>query len=89
MTKIRKQKVFQKPYTLRRRFFNQQGQPRDWECFGTGEFTSIQDVQKQIRLLKANYSNRTVEVEFSMNGKLLDFNGMETGGTIIYKRRET
>jgi len=70
------------------RFFDQKGQPREWVNQGTGQFTTIELVQRQIRLLKANYPNKTVEVEFKMNGKLLGFNGEEIGTTMIFKRRD-
>lgn len=87
-SKLKQQQKIKNPYTLRTRFFDQKGQPREWSMAGTGQFIDIQTVQRQIRLLKANYPNKTVEVEFKMNGKLLGFNGEETGTTMIFKRRD-
>lgn len=87
-SKIKKQTRITNPYTLKMRFFDQKGTPREWISQGTGQFMDLETVQKQIRLLKANYPNKTVEIEFKMNGKLLGFDGEETGKTIMYLRRD-
>lgn len=88
MARKKQQQTFKNPYTLRRRFFTQQGTPKDWQDFGKGDFTDIKTVQRQIMMLKSNYINQAVEVEFKLGDKLMDFNGNETGETILYRRRD-
>ena len=88
MAKLKQRQIFQNPYTLRRRFFTQQGEPKEWQDFGKGDFTDIKTVQRQIMILKSNYINQAVEVEFMLGDKLMDFNGNETGETILYRRRD-
>ena len=88
MARKKQHQTFKNPYTLRRRFFTQQGASKDWQDFGKGDFTDIKTVQRQIMMLKSNYINQAVEVEFKMNGKLLGFNGEETGETMVFKRRD-
>lgn len=87
-SKLKAQTKISNPYTLRMRFFDQKGQPREWVNYGKGQFIDLETVQRQIRLLKANYPNKAVEIEFAMSGKLLGFNGEETGKTIMYLRRD-
>ena len=83
----KKQPQIKNPYTLRSRTFNQIGEPNEWTQKGTGEFTDIETVQRQIRMLKANYPNRTIEIEFIYQGKLCGYDGKETGKTILLQRR--
>lgn len=72
-------------YSLRRRFFNQIGEPLAWQDYGQGQFTDLETVQKQIRLL--TQCSRKVEIEFIHNGTLRGYNGEETGKTIIYEKK--
>ena len=87
-SKLKQQTRITNPYTLRMRFFDQQGKPREWVKYGTGQFIDLETVQRQIKLMKANYPNKQVEVEFKMGGKLFGFDGKETGTTIMYQRRD-
>jgi hypothetical protein len=82
------QTKIQNPYTLRMRTFNQVGEPNAWNQKGTGQYTDIETVQKQIRMMKANYPNRTIEVEFVYQGELRGYNGEVTGKNILLKRRD-
>ena len=86
MAKRQKQKITD-PYTLRMRTFDRMGKPKDWVNSGTGQFLGIDLVQRQIRTLKSNMLNRTVEFEFSYKGELRDFNGNVTGKSMIFKAR--
>lgn len=72
-------------YSLRRRFFNQLGEPLDWQDYGHGEWKGLDTVQDQIKGL-AN-RGRKVEIEFVHNGKLCGFDGSETGKTMIFEKR--
>lgn len=85
---MKKQPTITNPYTLRMRTFNQVGEPNEWINNGTGQFTDIETVQRQIRTLKANYPNRTIEVEFKHLNELRGYDGSVTGKSIILKRRE-
>lgn len=72
-------------YSLRRRFFNQIGEPLPWQDYGQGYFIDLDTVQRQIKILAS--VGRKVEIEFIHNGTLRGFNGEETGETIIYEKR--
>lgn len=71
-------------YSLRRRFFNEINQPLEWQDSGKGTF-DLETVQKQIKMLAG--TSRRVEIELVKDGKLLGYNGEETGKTIIYEKR--
>lgn len=71
-------------YSLRRRFFTETGQPMEWRDYGQGTF-DLDTVQKQIKNLAG--TTRKVEIELVKDGKLLGYNGEETGKTIIYEKR--
>lgn len=72
-------------YSLRRRFFNEINQPLEWIDYGQGQFTDLETVQKQIKMLAG--TSRRVEIEFIYNGTLRGFDGSITGKTIIYEKR--
>ena len=82
------QTKIQDPYTLRMRTFTQVGDPNEWLQKGTGQYTDIETVQRQIRTMKANYPNRTIEVEFIYEGQLRGYDGEVTGKNILLKRRD-
>lgn len=71
-------------YSLRRRFFDYMGMPKNWQDYGRGVF-ELDTVQRQIRMLAAG--NKKVEIEFVYNGKLCGFDGNETGTTMIFDKR--
>lgn len=83
--KTKTQPKIKNPFTLRRRFYNQDGTPKDWECKGTGEFTGMETVQKAIKVLKANYPGHRMDIEFIYDGEMRDFNGRVTGTVIEYR----
>lgn len=72
-------------YSLRRRFFNEIGEPLEWHCNGQGQFTDLETVQRQIKMLASN--SRKVEIEFIHEGKLKDYQGNEIGKTMIFDKR--
>ena len=72
-------------YSLRRRFFTEIGEPKEWIDFGKGEFKDIETVQDQIKTLASG--KKKVEIEFMLNGQLCNYKGEETGKTIIYEKR--
>lgn len=72
-------------YSLRRRFFNQIGEPLAWQDYGQGYFTDLETVQRQIKILAS--VGRKVEIEFVKDGILRDYQGNEIGRSIIYDKR--
>ena len=70
-------------YSIRRRFFTETGHPMEWQDKGEGTF-DLETVQRQIKLLAG--TTRKVEIEIVKDGKLLGYNGEETGKTIIYEK---
>ena len=75
----------QSDYTLRRRYFNQIGQPLDWVDKGHGLFQEIETVQNQIMMLSK--CCRKVEIEFILKGKKCGFDGKEIKGNLIYHEK--
>lgn len=71
-------------YSIRRRFFTEINQPLEWQDSGQGTF-DLETVQNQIKMLAG--TSRKVEIELVKDGKLLGYNGEETGKTIIYEKR--
>ena len=71
-------------YSIRRRFFTETGKPLDWQDSGIGVF-DLATVQSQIKMLCQ--CSRKVEIELVYQGKLIGYNGEETGKTIIYEKR--
>ena len=72
-------------YSLEIRYRLRDGQWSPWSNKGKGCFTTIEIVQRQIRLLAASYQGREKEVRFEWNGKLCDFTGQVTGKVIELK----
>ena len=69
-------------YNLSIRYRLRDGQWSDWKDKGFGKFESIEIVQRQIRVLASAYHGREKEVRFERDGKLCDFNGVESGKVI-------
>ena len=69
-------------YSLEIRYRLRDGNWSEWSFKGKGMFTSIELVQRQIRLLAASYQGREKEVRFEHNGKLCDFSGNVTNTVI-------
>jgi hypothetical protein len=72
-------------YSLNYRVRNHSGNWGEWIGKGFGEWIGLDQLQNQIKMLARSHS-RDIEIEFLKDGKLLDFNGNETGKTIIYER---
>lgn len=72
-------------YSLKRRFFSENGTPHDWIDFGKGEFIDLYMVQAQIKMLASQ--SRKVEIEFVKDGILRDYQGNESGKTMIFDKR--
>jgi hypothetical protein len=74
-------------YNLSIRYRLRNGEWSEWKDRGYGKFESIEIVQRQIRLLASAYQGRDKEVRFERNGKLCDFNGVESGKVIELPNR--
>lgn len=72
-------------YSLEIRYRFNNGEWSPWSLKGKGTFTSIEVVQKQIRILAAAYQGREKEVRFEWNGWLCDFYGSPTGEVITLR----
>jgi hypothetical protein len=72
-------------YSLEIRYRLRDGQWSPWSNKGKGYFTTMEIVQRQIRLLASSYQGREKEVRFEWNGKLCDFTGQVTGKVIELK----
>jgi hypothetical protein len=81
MSKIPKSKT---NYSLRRRFYNEIGQPLEWKDKGEGLFV-LKTVQQQIKILAQG--SRRVEIELIHNGKRLGFDGKEIEHNMIFEKR--
>ena len=75
------------PYSLSFRLMLRNGTWGEWQDKGTGEWIGLEHVQAQIRMLKRAY-NRTMEIRFEKDGKLLDYMGNEIGKAILYEKTE-
>lgn len=73
-------------YSLSIRLRSKSGEWMEWQDKGTGEWIGLDHVQKQIAMFKRSFS-RDMEVRFERDGKLLDYNGEETGKAIKYDSR--
>ena len=69
-------------YSLEIRYRLRDGNWSEWNNKGKGCFTTIEVVQRQIRLIAAAYQGREKEVRFEHNGKLCDFAGNVTNQVI-------
>ena len=74
-------------YTLSVRLMNRNGQWGEWLMKGEGKWLGLEHAQGQIRMLKRAY-NRTMEIRFEYQRKLLDYMGNEIGKSIVYEKTE-
>jgi predicted transcriptional regulator len=74
-------------YLIRRRFFSQDGKPKDWECTGQGQWIDSETVQKQIRLLLSNYTHHKIEIEIIKDENLVDVNGNVINQSLMFERK--
>ena len=69
-------------YSLRRRFFNEDGEPLDWQDHGRGTYLGIKIVQKQIDILIS--SGKKVEIEFIHEKTKKDYYGYPTKSPVVF-----
>jgi hypothetical protein len=74
-------------YLIRRRFFSQDGKPKEWECSGEGQWIDSETVQKQVRILLSNYTHHKIEIEIIKDGNLVDANGNLINQSLIFERK--
>lgn len=75
------------PYLIRFRTKNQIGVWSEWQGTGQAEWQGLEHAQNQIKMLKKAFIKRTVEIEFTKFGQLLNYKGEETNKTMIYVPR--
>lgn len=69
-------------YSLKRRFFNADGSPGEWQDYGQGEYPGLKIVQKQINLLIE--CGKKVEIEFIHEKIKKDYYGYPTKSPVIF-----
>jgi hypothetical protein len=79
-----KQKI-KNPYELNYRLKGKLGNWGNW-ISGKGEFDEIKTVQSQIKTIRMAH-RCPIEIEFKIDGSLLDYSGKEIGKTIVYETR--
>jgi hypothetical protein len=78
-----KKPIESKPdYTIRRRFFDGNNNPLEWQDYGRGKFIDKTTIRKQFDLLRS--SGKMVEIEFKLDKKILDEDCYEVKKPIIY-----
>lgn len=68
---------------MRRRFFDADGNPMEWQDYGRGMFIDKETIQRQYRHLLGD-KTRKVEIEFKLNGQLLDYDMYPVDKPTIY-----
>lgn len=69
-------------YSLKRRFFNEDGTPQKWQDHGHGTYPGLKDVQKQINLLIE--CGKKVEIEFIHEKIKKDYYGYPTKSPVVF-----
>ena len=72
-------------YLLNYRVKEKSGNWGNWRI-AFGQWIGIEHIQAQIKMLIRAYP-RDIEIEFKMDGRLLDHNGDEIGKSMIFKKR--
>lgn len=85
--KLKPPPKIKEPYLIRFRTQNQIGVWSEWQGQGQAEWQGLEHAQSQIKMLKKALINKTVEIEFTKEGKLLNYQGEETGKTLIFETR--
>lgn len=80
-----KKPVVSKPdYSIRRRFFDYNGDPLPWQDHGMGTFIDKKLIQKQIDLL--NKRKRKTEIEIILNKERVDYDLYPSKDNLIYDK---
>ena len=69
-------------YSLRRRFFNDDGSPKEWQDHGRGTYQNQKLVQKQINTMIS--CGKKVEIEFIHEKKRKDYYGYPTKTPVVF-----
>jgi len=81
---MKKQVVSKPNYSIRRRFFDDNGHPLPWQDHGMGTFIDKKLIQKQIDLL--NKRKRKTEIEIILNKERVDYDLYPTKDNLIYDK---
>lgn len=82
---MRKKRTNKEMYSLAVRTRNRDGSWGEWKDKGNGEWIGLEQVQKQILMLRKAYTY-DLEIAFYKDGKYLDYSGNEIGRPIYYER---
>lgn len=81
---MKKPVVSKTDYSIRRRFFDENGDPLPWQDHGMGTFIDKKLIQKQIDLL--NKRKRKTEIEIILNKERVDYDLYPTKDNLIYDK---
>lgn len=81
---MKKQVVSKPDYSIRRRFFDSNGDPLPWQDHGRGTFLDKETIQSQIKLL--NKRKRKTEIEIILNKERVDYDLYPTKDNLIYDK---
>ena len=72
-------------YSIKRRFFDESGNPLPWQDHGFGLFINKKIIQKQVELLVV--PTKKTEIEIILNKERVDYDLYPTKDNLIYDRR--
>lgn len=81
---MKKDVVSKTDYSIKRRFFDCDGNPMPWQDHGRGTFIDKKTIQKQIELL--NKRKRKTEIEIILNKERVDYDLYPTKDNLIYDK---
>jgi len=79
---MKKQEKSKPNYSIRRRFFDDDGNPMHWQDHGFGLFIDRKIIRKQVDLLVV--PTRKTEIEIILNKERVDYDLYPTKDNLIY-----
>ena len=71
-------------YSIKRRFFDDNGQPMPWQDHGSGTFIDKETIQKQVKLLVRK--GKKTEIEIILNKERVDYDLYPSKDNLIYDK---
>lgn len=81
---MKKPIVSKTDYSIRRRFFDDDGNPLPWQDHGRGTFLDKKTIQGQVKLL--NNRKRKTEIEIILNKERVDYDLYPSKENLIYEK---